>query len=156
MKRIVFIFAISLAIFSSCSPLKHLYIENIGVSEFRMESSTKADITFNVSVQSDVQYPISLSFMEASIKKDMDLFATIDLVSEVTVPQLADGVVKVPVEITLCDPMSLLSMGLNVKKWDINEFVVSGKVVLKGKNGAKTTYKIKEKPMSTLLNHIVK
>jgi hypothetical protein len=47
-------------------------------------------------------------------------------------------------------------MGLNMRNWDINDFVVTGKIVLRGKNGAKVTHKIKDMPLGTLLNRIEK
>lgn len=121
-----------------------------------MESSTKANIVFDFKVSNMAQYPVDLVFMEATIKKDMDLFATIDLKDTASVKALSSENVKIPVGVTLCDPMSLLSMGLNVKNWDINEFVVTGKVTLVGNKGSKHTHKIKEMPLSTLLKHLEK
>lgn len=154
MKRVVIVLALCLAFVTSCSPVKQLNIEKIGLSEFRMESSTKANIVFDFSLENMASFPIELVLVDATIKKDVDLFATVELKSAVLVPAQTKDVVKVPVEVNLCDPMSLLSMGLNVRNWDINEFIVSGKIVLKGKNGAKATHKIKEMPLSTLLNRI--
>lgn len=121
-----------------------------------MESSTKANIVFDFTVSNMAQYPIDLVFMDATIKKDMDLFANINLKDTVSVKALATESVKIPIEITLCDPMSLLSMGLNVKNWDINEFIVTGKVTLAGNKGSKYSHKIKEMPLSTLLKHLEK
>lgn len=154
MRRLTLISLLCLAILSSCSPVKQLNIEKISLSEVRMESSTKANIVFNLSVENGAQYPVDLTFMEATIKKDMDLFATIALKDTVSVPALSENEVKVPVEVTLCDPMSLLSMGLNIKKWDINEFTVSGKMTLAGKG--KKTHKMKDTPLSTLLKRLEK
>lgn len=121
-----------------------------------MESSTEANVTFDFLVNNMAQYPISLTFMEATIKKDMDLFAFIALEDTATVSPLAKESVKVPIDITLCDPMSLLSMGLNINKWDINAFTISGKISLAGKNGSKYTHKIKEMPLGTLLKRLEK
>jgi hypothetical protein len=156
MRRITFIFLMCVVLLGSCSPVKHLAIEKIVVSEFRMESSTKANVTFDFLVGNGASYPVSLVFTEATVTKDMDLFATIALKDTVSVAPVSRGHVKVPVEITLCDPMSLLSMGLNIKNWDIDEFVVNGKMVLCGKGKSKTVYKIKEKPLGVLLKKLEK
>lgn len=156
MKRVVTVLALCLAFVTSCSPVKQLNIEKIGLSEFRMESSSKANIVFSFSLENMASFPIELSDVDVTIKKDVDLFATVLLKSPVTVPALSKETVKVPVEVNLCDPMSLLSMGLDIRNWDINEFMVSGKIVLKGKNGSKATHKIKDMPLSSLLNRIKK
>ncbi len=156
MRRLTVIFILCLAFLASCSPLKHLNIEKIGLAEFRMESSTKANAVFNVTVGNTAQYPVHLTFMEATIKKDMELFATIVLKDAAVVSPFSKENVKVPVEITLCDPMSLLSMGLNVRKWNINDFMVNGKIMLTGRNGAKSSRKIKDMPLSTLVKHLEK
>ena len=156
MRRIVYIFIICLGLFASCSPVKQLNVEKVTLSEFRMESSTKATIVFNFSVENYAQYPVALVSTEKKKKKDLDLFATVLLKDEVSVQPATKESVKVPVEVTLCDPMSLLSMGLNMRNWDINDFVVTGKIVLRGKNGTKVTHKIKDMPMGTLLNRIEK
>ncbi|MBR5610869.1 MAG: hypothetical protein IKW65_05050 [Bacteroidales bacterium] len=156
MRRLTLIFIICLAVLSSCSPAKQLSIDKISLSGFRMESSTEANVTFDFLVNNMAQYPISLTFMEATIKKDMDLFAFIALEDTATVSPLAKESVKVPIDITLCDPMSLLSMGLNINKWDINAFTISGKISLAGKNGSKYTHKIKEMPLGTLLKRLEK
>ena len=156
MRRLTLIFIVCLAVLSGCSPAKQLYIDKISLSGFRMESSTEANVTFDFLVNNMAQYPISLTFMEATIKKDLDLFATVLLKDEVSVQPATKESVKVPVEVTLCDPMSLLSMGLNINKWDINAFTISGKISLAGKNGSKYTHKIKEMPLGTLLKRLEK
>jgi hypothetical protein len=156
MRRLTVIFILCLAFLSSCSPAKHLNIEKIGLAEFRMESSTKANAVFNVTVENTAQYPVQLIFMDATIKKDMELFATISLKDTAVVASFSKETVKVPFEITLCDPMSLLSMGLNVRNWNIDDFMVNGKVTLAGNKGAKSSRKIKDMPLGTLVKHLEK
>lgn len=156
MKKIALWSLAVLMVLSSCNPLKSLDVRNIAISEFRMESSTKASIILKVKVENDAQHTITLSSMEGSLKKDMDLFATAVLKEEVVVPPMGQSDVMIPVDITLCDPMSLLSLGLNVKKWNLDEFFVNGKIVVLKNGRAKKTYKLKNKSLKSLVSYLEK
>lgn len=142
------------AFITSCSPARHIEIQKVGISEFRMESSTKANVLLNIALENKADYPISLTYLEATIKKDMDLFATVELKDTAYASPLSRENVKVPVEISLCDPIALLSMGLNIRSWDIDDFIVYGKISLQGKG--KSTHKFKDIPLRTLLNRLEK
>lgn len=154
MRRILLFFILCVTLVSGCSPARHIEIGKIGISEFRMESSTRANVILNIALENKAEYPISLTYLEATIKKDMDLFATVALTDTVDVQPSVRGDVKVPVEISLCDPIALLSMGLNMRSWDIDDFIVYGKISLRGKG--KSTHKFKDIPLRTLLNRLEK
>jgi hypothetical protein len=47
-------------------------------------------------------------------------------------------------------------MGLNVRNWNIDDFMVNGKVTLAGNKGAKSSRKIKDMPLGTLVKHLEK
>lgn len=149
-----FLMILVLTTLSSCSPFKKLELGDISMSEFRMESSTKASIVFKLEVDNKASYPITCTTLEATMKKDMDLFANAFLKQDVEIPPMTKGSVYLPIEISLCDPMSLLSMGLNVKKWDMEEFLVNGKMVLLKNHKAKKTYKIKNKTLKSIVDNL--
>ena len=152
MRRLTLISLLCLAILSSCSPVKQLNIEKISLSEVRMESSTKASLTFEMDVYNNSQSAIFLTGATGTLRRDMDLFATVELADTVMAQPMETKKLRATVNVALCDPMSLLSMGLNIRNWDINSFTISGKMTLEKEKGGKRSHKIKDMPLKKLLN----
>ena len=152
MKKVLFILIIISAFATSCSPVKKLNIDNVRLAEFRMESSTKASLTFEMDVYNNSQSAIFLTGATGTLRRDMDLFATVELADTVMAQPMETKKLRATVNVALCDPMSLLSMGLNIRNWDINSFTISGKMTLEKEKGGKRSHKIKDMPLKKLLN----
>lgn len=151
MKR-TFILLLLLTALVSCTHYNQIKVESIDLANFRMESSTKAYISFNVKVDNPTDKNIMLVGMDGVLKKDMERFAVVSLVDTVSVPAASVNVVKVESEVSLCDPLSLLSMGLNIKSWSVDSFTASGELVLKPVNGCKRTLKLKDTKVESIIN----
>lgn len=153
MKHLSILLLSFILILGGCSRYQKIEIQSVNISSFRMESSSKALVSFDVEVSNHSNTPISLVLLDGVIRKDMNRFATVSLVDTVTVNASSTEKVKVTTQVILCDPMSLLSMGLNIKSWRMEDsFTVSGKIALKPEKGAKRTFKMKDTKLSKVIN----
>jgi LEA14-like dessication related protein len=152
MKYLSILFLSFMMILGGCCHFQKVNVESVNLSSFRMESSSKALVSFDIKVNNPTNNAISIVFLDGVLRKDMDRFATVSLVDTATVSAGSIETVNVTTEVTLCDPMSLLSMGLNIKSWKSESFTISGKITLKCENGAKKNLKLKDTKLNKVIN----
>lgn len=156
MKRLTLVFLILLTALSGCTNYKSVNIEGVYLAGFRMENSTKATISFNIKIDNPLHTSIILESFDGVLRKDFERFAIFTLEEPATIGPMSNDTVKATMEVTLCDPMSLLSMGLNIKSWKADNFTVDGKAVLKNGSGGKRTIKMKDVPLNKVMTAVKK
>lgn len=151
MKRLTLLFLFALMVISGCTNYKSVNVESVNLSGFRMENSTKATISFNLKVDNPLHTSITLESFDGILRKDYERFATFSLDEPTTIAPDTEAVVAVTMVVSLCDPMSLLSMGLNIKSWKADAFTVDGKIVLKNGSGVKRAMKVKDIQLNKMI-----
>lgn len=154
MKRLTLLFILAILAFCGCTNYKSVNIESVNLSSFRMENSTKATVSFKITVDNPLHTSVSVASLDGVLRKNYERFATFSLDTVATVGPMTRAEEMVTINVSLCDPMSLLSMGLNIRSWKAESFTVEGKAVLKNGEGGKRAYKIKDIPLNKLIKII--
>ena len=62
--------------------------------------------------------------------------------------------VRIPVRASVSDPISIISAGLNLSSWNLDDLVVDGRIVVKSDAGYKKTFRMKKTPVKDILRMI--
>ena len=95
---------------------------------------------------------ITVQSADGILKKRGVNFAYATLLSaDVVTPKMA-SINNIVFRIEINDPLSLLSMGLNVSRWDLDEFFLDGIFTLKVSGAGRKTLKYKNVPLKNIVN----
>ncbi len=151
MKRgLLFLFI--LLLISSCHPYKKLNLSSIKLTSVELKSTSKVSFVLTAEVENENEKAISLEDFNGVLFHENNEFALVDLKEPVSVMAGEKASIDISLEAKLIDPLSLLSMGLNIETWDIDDFRVSSKATLRAEKGRKKTLRIKNMPLEKLIN----
>lgn len=153
MKRISILFLLVLLL-GSCSYYNKIDIGNLKVSALKLESTTNAKLSLKVNVANGSNRTITVIAIDGLLYKDNTKFATIRLVEPASIAPTIHDVVTLNTQVSLIDPIALLSTGLNLSKYNPEDFLVDGMIVVKPNIGIKKKIKIKGMPITELVKNM--
>ena len=152
MNRLFAIALVTILFTTSCSKPKEVDVRDMKVTKFELINTTTANIHIEYLIENPSGRTISVLSADGILKKRGVNFAYATLISadEIT-PKMAsiNGIVF---RIEISDPLSLLAMGLNVSKWDLDEFLLDGVFTLKVSGARRRTLKYKDVPLENIIN----
>jgi len=154
MKKSLSLAIIILLITGACTNFSNLDVRSVKLSKFTLVNTSKARIEFDYTINNPTSSTFILSSGEGVIaKKGLD-FAQLEIMKGDTIPPRTLKSGKVSIDAMLLDPISLLSMGLNIASWRVEDFHVSSKIVIKTSSGHKRTVRFKNVPLQNLINRL--
>lgn len=137
---------------TACTNYKNIEVRSVSLSSFKLVSTSRASIELDYIINNPTASAIILSSGEGIItKKGLD-FAQLEIPKPDTLPPRTIKSGKLVVNAVLLDPISLLSMGLNISSWKAEDFHVNTKMVFRTASGYKKTLKHKNIPLKDLIN----
>lgn len=140
-------FILVLLFLGSCSYYKSIEVESAKLTTFKIESTSSVRVTFSLKVINDAKTSISVADISGTLYKDGNPFADVSLIDIPTIEACSTGCVPLNVKAKLINPIALLSTGLNIGKWKIDDFTVTGKLILKSGTGIRKTFKVRKMPL---------
>ncbi len=137
-------------LFTSCTKLGQVQIKEVSVKSFKLINTSSADVEVQFVVDNPTNKELYLNSADGILKRSGVNFAMVSLGRCDTVAANSISVNNLVFRLDILDPLSLLSMGLNLSQWKYTDFKVDARAVIKPSIGRKRVVKIKDMPLETL------
>ncbi len=141
MKKFFGLIVILTLLLCSCSSYKSIIVEDLKISTFKLESTSKMRLGLKAHVENPTRATFELVDVSGVVYKGDMPFAEIVLLDNSVVSPYYDGEIPINCRIILTDPMAVLVMGLDIKSWNIGDFKLNLKVTVK-KGAIKKSFKM--------------
>ncbi len=115
---------------SSCANYEKIEVNDVSIESIKL--GAKTTVVLNIEVNNPTGQKFRVKSFEGELLRNGKPFADVLLVNEPVVPARTVTDVPVNLEVVLRNPFDALSMGINLKSLDINQFTVNAKGVVKG------------------------
>jgi hypothetical protein len=154
MKRLLVLLAFLPLVLSSCSKLGEMEVRELELKSFQLLSTTSANIEVEYVIHNPTSKKLILDNVNGFLKKGDVNFAQVTLIEADTVAAKRVSVNRLVFKLDIQDPLSLLSMGLNISKWHYSDFTVDARAVVKTSDGGRRVIKFKNMSMENLINRL--
>lgn len=154
MKREIPVFIVVAMVLQSCINLSSVDVNSVSLSSFKLVNTSRADLTFEYTAENSTASPLVIASADGFIKKKGVNFAQMALLQPDTIPAGSVKKGTLNVRFDLLDPISLLSMGLNISSWRAEDFNIDARVMLRSGEKRKRVIKVKEIPLENLINKL--
>ena len=148
---------VSALLAAGCAEYRQVSVENVALAGFRFNGTSSATIELEADVYNPTPHVIFLDEVDAVLfreGKEFARFALEDKPSANSFPSLKRTAVRIPVRASVSDPISIISAGLNLSSWNLDDLVVDGRIVVKSDAGYKKTFRMKKTPVKDILRMI--
>jgi hypothetical protein len=135
-----------------CSKLKEVDVRDMKVKRFELINTSSANIEIEYLVENPSGRTITVESVNGVLKKSGVNFAYATMVSADTVPPRMASINGIMFKIEINDPLSLLAMGMNVSRWNLDDFRLDGVFVLRVSGAGRKTLKYKDVPLKSIVN----
>ena len=154
MKKICFFALLAIILLSGCSGLSDIDVREVNLVDAKFSNTTSADLVFECVVNNPTNRRIIIEDAIGVLRKSDIVFANIRLVGADTVAANALSTNKLMLKVSLEDPLSILSMGLNISTWNMSEFKADLRSTIRREGRAKHVFRRKNIPIESLLERI--
>jgi hypothetical protein len=150
MKRLLVLPLLVLLLFTSCTNFRNIEIKSVKLKEVKLLSTSKAMVDVEFIINNTANANLVLQSSDGFLTKNGINFAQITLIKTDTIAALAQSTNMARFQIELLDPMSLFSMGLNIKSWKMSDFEINARGVIRTSKGGRKSFKLKNMPLENL------
>lgn len=154
MKRLLVLLAFLPLVLNSCSKLGEVEVRELELKSFQLLSTTSANIEVEYVIHNPTSKKLMLDNVNGFLKKGDVNFAQVTLIEADTVAAKRVSINRLVFKLDIQDPLSLLSMGLNISKWHYSDFTVDARAVVKTSGGGRRIIKFKDMSMENLLKRL--
>jgi hypothetical protein len=151
MKRFIFLLIATLFLLGSCQVYQNIDVKSVTVSNIDFVSTTSANISLVAEINNPNDVAILLNSFDGTVLKEYKAFATLALVSPSSIEANTQKKVNISINAHIVDPLSLLSGGLNISTWDVDNFRLTAKLTVGTDKGGKRVFKVKEIPIKNII-----
>jgi len=137
-------------LFTSCTKLGQVQIKEVNVKSVKLINTSSAEVEVEFIVHNPTNKDLFLCNAEGVLKRGAVNFATVSLIRCDTVVANRISVNRLSLRLNMVDPLSLLSMGLNMSQWKFSDFKVDARAVIRPSKGTRRVIKIKDMPLEDL------
>jgi hypothetical protein len=154
MKKFLTVVLIVILAANGCTNYRNVDIKSVQLSNLKFISTSKASIELSYIISNPTSSTIILSSGNGIVTRKGVDFAQLEVVRPDTLLPGSVKSGKIEINALLVDPLPLLSMGLNIQKWKVEDFKLSTKLVFKNARGGKKTLRYKDIPLKNLINRL--
>lgn len=154
MKRLLVSLLFVSLLFTSCSKLGQVEVKAINIKNFKLLNTSSADLEVEFVINNPTNKTLVLSSADGFLKRGNVNFAMFSLGGCDTVAANRISVNRLIFRLNVIDPLSLLSMGLNLSQWKYSDFKVDARAVINPTPGRKRVIKIKDMPLENLAKRL--
>jgi hypothetical protein len=152
-KAILLLTTLALSL-QSCVNYSNIDVNNVNLSGFELVNTSRADIKFDYMVNNPTGSTFIIQAADGFIKKKGINFAQLSLYKPDTIPPKSIEKGSLVVKVDLLDPISILSMGLNISSWRAEDFEIDARITVKNGAGRKKVIRLKDMPLDNLINRL--
>lgn len=153
MKRFIWLLLFTFLLWG-CNDYRQIEVEHITLNSMRFVNTTTAAINLEADVKNPTKRAVSLENLNAVLFKEGKKFAKFCLTDNFVATPGENIAVPINIEAKVLDHIALISTGLNLKSWNLDNFTVSGKFTVKMDGVPKKRIKFKNKPLKSILGII--
>lgn len=153
MRRFVLLIS-AVLVLGACSDYRKVSVGDVSIAEFRFNGTSSATVKVNAEVDNPTRHNFWVDNMDAVLIKEGRDFASFALEGKPEVGPDTVCVVGIPIRVSVLDPIAVITAGLNLESWNLDEFVVNGKITVRSDCGLKKTIRLNKVPLGALLNAI--
>lgn len=153
MKRIVLLLS-ALLMLAGCAEYRQITVDEVTVGSFRFTGTSSASIVLNATVNNPTRHTISIETVDAILMREGKDFIKFSLDGRPSAAPDTVSTVSIPVKASALDPISIITAGLNLKSWKLEDLMVNGKIVLVTDGGARKTMRLKNVPLSDIVDRL--
>lgn len=154
MKRLLFLTLFPIVLLASCTNFSEVDIKNIKLHEFNLVNTSRANVSFEYLIDNPTNSTLTVTSADGFITKNGVNFAQLGLLKADTIAPRTVSSSVVAIQVNLLDPISLLSMGLNVSSWRVQDFNLDARITVKTSSGYKKIFKFKNVPLEHLVDRL--
>lgn len=153
MKRSLLLLLFSLLFLGGCYYTK-LEVYDVSLGKVSLVSTSKATVGLNVQMSNNAKTSVSVEGIDGVIYKEGMPFADVVLLEAASIEALSKESLGLKLGVDITNPLLLLSTGLNIRNWNIDDFTISGKITIRSGRGGKKVFNVKSMPIKELANYI--
>ena len=153
MRRIVLLLVAALMA-AGCAEYRQISVDSVTLAGFRFNGTSSATIDLDADVCNPTAHVVSIDEVDAVLFREGKEFARFTLEDTPSAPADTCSKVRIPVRASVSDPISIISAGLNLSSWNLDDLVVDGRIVVKSDAGYKKTFRMKKTPVKDILRMI--
>jgi hypothetical protein len=150
MKRLLVFPILVLLLFTSCTNFRNIEIKSVKLNEVKLLSTSRAMVDVEFTINNTANVGLVLQSSDGFLTKNGLNFAQITLIEAGTIAASTQSTNRARFQIELLDPMSLFSMGLNIKSWKMSDFEINARGVIRTSKGGRKAFKLKNMPLENL------
>lgn len=137
---------------SSCTNYQNIDIQQVKLKKINLQSTSNAVVEMEVVVANPANTNIYLNSFDGFLTRNGVNFAQIRLLSSDTAKARTISAPVVAFQVELLDPLTLLSMGLNISTWELSDFNINARVQVRTSSGARKQLKFKNIPLKQFID----
>lgn len=153
MRRIV-LFITAVLLLAGCSQYRRISVNDVAVGSFRFNGTSSASIVLTARVDNPTGHTVSLEEVDAVLLREGKSFVNLTLEGPVSAAPASESKVSIPVLASVLDPVAIITAGLNLKSWDMQDFTVDGRIVVSSDGRAKKTLKLNNVPLQDIVGSL--
>ncbi len=150
MNRILFLLLFCAVLLSGCSRLGDVELQEVNVKGFRLVNTTTINVELEYIMNNPSNRKLYLIDVDGLLKKGNVNFAKVTLIKADTIEAKRISVNNAVFQVDILDPLSLLSMGLNLSQWQTSDFVLDARAVVKASGTRKRAIRLKDVPLDNI------
>lgn len=151
MRRIVLLLS-TLLLLTGCAEYRQISVDNVTVGSFRFNGTSSATIVLKALIDNPTGHTITLETLDAVLLREGKDFVKFSLDGAPAAAPRSKDTVDIPIKASVLDPISIITAGLDFKSWNMEDFVVDGKVVVRSDGGFRNTLNMKKTPLEDIVN----
>jgi len=154
MKKIWIAILLATLLLSGCSGVSEIDIREVNLVNAKFVNTSSVDLEFECIVHNPTNRRIIVEDANGVLKKSDVVFARVHMVKADTIASNGLSSNKILLKVSVEDPLSLLSMGMNFRSWDMSEFKGDIRSTVRREGRAKHVFKRKNIPLDSLLERL--
>lgn len=151
MKRLLVFPLLLVLLFSSCTNYRDIEIKSLNLYDVKLLSTSRATVEVEYVINNTANVDIVLASADGFLTKDQVNFAQIKLIKADTIAMASETRNRALFQIEILDPISLFSMGLNIKNWKMSDFEINARGLIRNSKGGRKMIKFKNMPLENII-----
>lgn len=154
MRRIMLILSAAVMLLTGCTDYRQVRVEEVSLDSFRFKGTSSAVITLEVKVDNPTARTISVESVDAVLLREGKEFVRFTLQEAVHAAPGTESDVLLPVNASVLDPVAIITAGLNFSSWNLEDYVIDGRMTMCADGKMRKTVRLREVPLKDIVNSI--
>lgn len=151
MKRLLVFPLLFVLLFSSCTNYRDIEIKSVSLYDVKLLSTSRAMVEVEYVIDNTANADIVLVSADGFLTKNRVNFAQITLIKADTIAMASETKNRALFQVEILDPISLFSMGLNIKNWKMSDLEINARGLIRNSKGGRKVLKFKNMPLENII-----